>query len=309
MPFSSSSSGGFPIEVTEDSENFMVRIPAGQKERASMIPGRRWNPQIKRWVYPKTTTCYEALKEQFKRDAAVFDIRKPPSKRLPTPAPQEPESDPGMEEWRDLTEKTSIIHEKFGAMEEQIAALLSVVQSVDQNTQQLLQRQPEEDPSSEEAVTPSEAPPTSLSLTERNSLQILESTLKLLAFATAEKDVSFVKWIANLQPMIRPQRFVTETHEKLKSELAKILGIEDHQPERFNDLVGRCREQHLLSTAQRLNVPQVLYAMNQHRNRFGHPEGLTDSEQLSRSIIYLLNLALIWPHVASEPVDEEEHES
>lgn len=310
MPISNTSSGAFPIEVTQDNVQFLVKIPASLKERASMIPGRRWNPQIKRWVYPKTTACYEALKEQFKRDAAIFDIRKPPSKRLPTPAPQELESDPGMEEWREPTEKDSNLQEKFWGIEEQIASVLRFVQDINHNTKHLLQKQTVVDrPNGEERDTPSEAQPTSLSFTDREDLQVLETTLKHLAFATAGQDASFTKWIANQQPLLSPHRFVSETHEKLKSELANILGIQDHRPENFNRLIGKCKEQELLSTEHRLNVPQVLYAMNQHRNRFSHAENFPDSEQLSRSIIYLLNLALIWPHVASEPVDEEEHES
>ncbi len=118
MPLSRSSADPFPIEVTENEWQFLVRIHASQKERASRIPGRRWNPEIGRWVYPKSTTTYDALTEEFKRDARVFEIRKPASKRLPKPESPPNDEDQSLDEWKDLNEKTSEIHEKFNALDE-----------------------------------------------------------------------------------------------------------------------------------------------------------------------------------------------
>ncbi len=77
MPLSKSNAHPFPIKVTEDQWQFLVRIPANQKERASRIAGRRWNPKIERWVYPKTLSTYEALSEEFKRDCLKFASRRP----------------------------------------------------------------------------------------------------------------------------------------------------------------------------------------------------------------------------------------
>ena len=74
----------FPIEVTETDKDYAVKIAPGEKERAKKIPGRRWDPKRTRWVYPKTTACYRALKQEFGRDAAIFELAEPASKRLPS---------------------------------------------------------------------------------------------------------------------------------------------------------------------------------------------------------------------------------
>jgi len=305
MPLSNSPA--FPIEVTEDQQQFLVKIHPSQKERASQIPSRRWNPELKRWVYPRSLITYQALKDEFQRDASVFSIRKPASKRLPKPAPESPEEDSSLEEWRDMTEKTSVIHEKFSGLEEQISMILGTVQGIEKSTSEALSKL-EASPPSASADTPKPQPdPTKdLDPSKRNDLKLIEHSLILVAFQTSGRDRSFANWIKKMNPLLQPQAFVTETHEKLAASLVGILGDADNQGGAFHKLVRECNERQVFPQERKLNIPQVLYAMNQHRNRFGHPDDFPESERLSRSVIYLFNLALIWPHVASEPTEDDD---
>ena len=304
MPLSSSHAQPFPIEVTENEWQFLVRIPANQKDRASRIPGRRWNPEIERWVYPKTLPAYESLTEEFKRDASVFDIRKPPSRRLPKPESQPHEDDQALEEWKDLNEKTSEIHGKFNGLEEQISVLLGSVRNVEaiaRETQDLMRARPE----SPVAKTP--APPTtppSLDLSKRDDLKVMQKALVLLAFAAAGRDQSFARWVGGYEPLLQPHPFVSETHEKIKSSVAAILGEKHHRRRNFMELATELVNREVYGPFQSKDIARLLYAMNQHRNRFSHPENFSEAEQISRSITYLFNLALAWPHVASEPIEE-----
>ena len=102
-----------PIRVYENDDHFLVEIHASQKLRASRIAGRRWDASQVAWVYPKTLQSYEALKNEFQRDADSFEIRKP--KRKPVPEAklinvnEEPDQD-FEREWKELSENTSNIH-------------------------------------------------------------------------------------------------------------------------------------------------------------------------------------------------------
>lgn len=308
LPVSSSIANPFPIEVTENDSHFLVKVPANQKERARRIPGRRWIGEISRWVYPKTLPTYDALTEEFKRDASVFDIRKPPNKRLPTPKVQPDEDDQTLDEWKDLNEKTSEIHQKFNAFGEQISIILESVRSLEavtRETQDMVKARPEE-LQAESQKAPDKV--QSLDLAKRNDLKLVERALVLLAFDTTGRDRSFAKWISIHQPLTLPDRFVSATHEKLKASIAQILGEPDYESADFSPLTSQLQQSNTLGLHPRENdrICNLLRAMNQHRNRFSHQAGFTESERLTRSIIYLFNLALIWPHVASEPVEEND---
>jgi hypothetical protein len=306
MPLSTTRANPFPIEVTENEWQFMVRIPASQKERASRIPGRRWNPEIERWVYPKTTTTYDALTEEFKRDASVFEIRKPASKRLPKPVAQPDEDDQSLEEWKDLNEKTSEIHEKFNSLDERISTILESVRAVESLTRETQDMVKAGSGSDDEAPEQPMAGPRALEPSNRDDLKIMQKALVQVAIATSDHDQSFSGWIGKHEPLLLPDKFVTATHEKLKESIAQILGEADYENADFIDLVHGLKQGTVMGLDFRENrrIGNLLFAMNQHRNRFSHQNGFTEPERLSRSIIYLFNLALVWPHVASEPVEE-----
>ena len=308
MPLSRSNAHPFLIEVTEDQWHFLVKIPASQKERASRIASRRWNPEIERWVYPKSTTTYDALTEEFKRDAKVFDIRKPQSRRLPKPESPPNEEDQSLDEWKDLNEKTSEIHKKFNALDEQISSILGAIRTVEdlsRETQDLVKERPG---SNQAAPEEPKVGPHVLDSSNRDDLKIMQKALVLLAFAASGHDQSFDGWVGKHEPLLLPDKFVTATHEKLKASIAQILGESDYESADFSRLTSQLQQSNTLGLHPRENdrICNLLRAMNQHRNRFSHQAGFTESERLTRSIIYLFNLALIWPHVASEPVEEND---
>ncbi len=56
------------IRLTETNNEYLLAIPAAQRERAKGIQGRRWNPQLRRWVYPRTNRTYDALVAEFGDD-------------------------------------------------------------------------------------------------------------------------------------------------------------------------------------------------------------------------------------------------
>ena len=291
----------FPIEVTETKEDYEVKIAPGEKERAKKIPGRRWDPQRTRWVYPKTTACYRRLRREFQRDAAKFDIRKPPVKPTPPPAPVDARQDepiPGERQDQSKKLSASSVRDRLEGLDESVKTILSIVNNVEKSarqTQSLV----------EDAYLPSETRTDGdVDLTERANLKNLEAMLKELA-CQVSGDPSFRIWMRDLEPVLISDRFVMSTHNEISNNLRQMVGIIDSPRFSFPDIVSRLRSQHLLPVTRDLNVPQMLMAMNHHRNRFAHPVDFSDPDRLTRSIIYLFNLALVWNHVASEPIDDD----
>lgn len=286
MPFSRGNF--FPIEVTETEKDYEVKISPGEKERAKKIPGRRWDPQRTRWVYPKTSTCYRALKREFESDAAIFDLKEPAAKRPTRPARA------------DSAPQERTLRERLEDLDEGVRTILSIVDNVEKSTRETQKLV-------EGAHRPSESRTGGeIDLTERTNLQNLEQMLKELAFRMSG-DPSFKVWMREMEPVLYPREFVESTHEEIKRNLQQMLGLDGSARYRFADVVSRLlQREDLLPMDSVPRVPYVLRAMNDHRNRFAHARrhDFSEAERLTRSIIYLFNLALVWPHVASEPIDD-----
>ena len=279
----------FPIEVTETKEDYEVKIAPGDKERAKRIPGRRWDPTRTRWVYPKTMACYRALKKEFGRDAAIFKLGEPASKRLPPPAPAA--AKPG----------AATVRKRLENLDEGVKTLLSIVDNVEKSTRKTQSLV-------EGAFEPSESGSDGeVDLTERTNLRDLEKLLKELAFQVSG-DPSFKVWMREMEPIMYPREFVESTHEEIRRNISQMLGVEGRARSSFLEYVSRLQAEGLLPTGSVPKASYVLRTMNDHRNHIAHARRfeMSDAERLTRSIIYLFNLALIWKNVASEQLDESD---
>ncbi|MBK1829612.1 hypothetical protein JIN77_02655 [Verrucomicrobiaceae bacterium R5-34] len=296
------------IRVLEENNQFLVEIPPGLKERARRIPGRVWDQRRVAWKYPRTLACYEALKKEFQRDAGTFDIRKPKRLPIPRPVPATTDDDDSIFEtdFKELSEKTSTIHEQFNGLSQQINLLMDGVRIIGESTdgiEKLIKEQPQAEPASASAPQ-KEDNPRSFNLNSAADLEEIEKPLILIAWASSGQDESFAKWLTIHQPLRRPVQFITHTHEHLHNSLASLVGEPEPRRVRFVDMIKAAREQELIDCGQRHNVAQILFTLNYHRNIIAHPEGNTEAENLNRSITYLFNVAMIWQDFVSEPVDE-----
>jgi hypothetical protein len=279
----------FPIEVTETKEDYEVKIAPGEKERAKKIPGRRWDPKRTRWVYPKKMACYRALKQEFGRDAAIFQLGEPASKRLPPPAPAE--AKPG----------EATVRKRLENLDEGVKTLLSIVDNVEKSTRKTQSLV-------EGAFEPSESRSDGeVDLTERTNLRDLEKMLKELAFQVSG-DPSFKVWMREMEPIMYPREFVESTHEEIRRNISQMLGVEGRARSSFPEYVSRLQAEGLLPTGSVPKASYVLRSMNDHRNRIAHARRfeMSDAERFTRSIIYLFNLALVWNYVASEQLDQSD---
>jgi len=293
------------IKVLEENNQFVVEIPPSIKERARRIPGRVWDQQRIAWKYPRTLACYEALKKEFQSDAETFDIRKPKRIPIPRPAPATDDDDSIFEnDFKELSEKTSTIHEQFNGLSQQISLLMDGVRVIGESTdgiEKLIKDQPQPAQASE---SPTDEQPRSFDLNSAADLEEIEKPLILIAWASSGQDASFAKWLTKHQPLRRPVQFITHTHEHLHNSLASLVGESDPRRARFVEMIKAARENELIDCGQRHNVAQILFTLNYHRNIIAHPEGNTEADNLNRSITYLFNVAMIWQDFVSEPVED-----
>jgi len=295
------------IKVFELNNQYLLKIPAGQKLRASRIVGRRWDPNLVAWVYPRTIASYEALKEEFQKDADSFDIRKPKNVPLPKPAkPIDPDDDVILEDdWKELTEKTANIHQEFSSLTGKVNTLLSNFKVLEESSSAIEKLIKEDSKQRKKESSPTkEIETTSLDLNSGSHLALIEKALIHLAFANTGQDQSFAVFISGLNPLTRPEKFITRSHERLLHELAEMLGDPEPTESRFASYIHRVKDANLVSIERSNNVPAILFSLNTHRNNIIHAKDMSESELLNRSITYLMNMAMIWTSVASKPVDE-----
>ena len=144
MPFNVHPDKIGSIEVFEDSTHFLVRIHPENRDRAKKIVGRQWDGDRKAWVYPKDPATYEALLEEFQKDADNFNIRRPKTKRPLGIRPLVEELDNDelenqfLEESRSLGEIGESQEKMYGELE-QIREMLGSLKDVSANQSRILE--------------------------------------------------------------------------------------------------------------------------------------------------------------------------
>jgi hypothetical protein len=306
------------IHVTEDQENFLVKIHYRDKDRAKMIAGRQWDGKRSLWVYPKNPETYDALLEQFKRDADVFDIRRPKTKR---PAGIEATETTEVDDENDWTvlseigqgqtrlqEELTDIRNALGVLSESFRHHQASIDRIDESQNEIRTRVlaslgSDDEPQSNENAT------TNLSeidIEDDAHLQIFEEAMKEIAYSSSDFSEDFGRWILKHKPITRPLEFVSETHELLKEQLERIVP-EASVNDSFYDLIHRARDENVIYSPKGdpIQIFPTLMTLNVIRNRFSHARNFDDAEKRNRAITYLMNLALVWPKIMMDSSDEE----
>jgi hypothetical protein len=319
MPFNTNLGKLGLIEVFEDDTHFLVRIHPENRERARRIVGRQWDGHRKAWVYPKNPTTYEALVEEFQNDADSFNIRRPTTRRPPGIQPPVKELDKDdfedqlFEDIRSIGNIGESQEKMFGELE-QIREMLGSLRDVAANQSRVLEdlRGTQEEttkvlikfePPTQQKIKAEtvEVLPDSLDLARQREVELFEKAIVMVACCTAREQRSFCEWVSQYKPLREPSGFVTRTHEFLKKQLARLVGDENPRIT-FHALILKARNGSLIYRDE--NHPadrpiSILFTLNEHRNCFGHPD-FDQWEEWNRSILYLMNLALVWSKVVIE---------
>jgi hypothetical protein len=317
-----------PVVITEALNHFLVRVPSSQGERARRIPGRQWDGDRKMWVFPKDISTYEALDAEFKAGAEVFAIRRPEVGRNrqqtshATIAMATQVHAPKTEE--EFEEQLTVVVQQEPEQDQPLESLRRLILGVQEGMvaqqrilEAVLQKQEEMFTSITELETPPQSRskeirivkelPDLLDFTRAGDLKLLEKALIGVAFFTCARDQSFINWVVKQRPLLAPFDFVCKTHEFVKQQLEKIAGYGGPET-KFWELVDRIRAEGLIFCDRHdsIQVFHILGSMNSLRNQFTHQRSdIGEAEKMTRSILYLMNLALVWRRVM---VDEDEPE-
>ncbi|MBD2092281.1 hypothetical protein H6F67_20745 [Microcoleus sp. FACHB-1515] len=324
MPLNFNAGKSGSIEVTEDATHFLVRIHPEDRDRAKRITGRQWDGDRKAWVYLKEPATYEALVAEFQNDADLFEIRRPKTKRPTGIEPPVETGDDELEEFPsefDAPDERHTNPAKLQSEMEQIRLVLESLRDVaakqDRTLEELRGSQAEHthllsqlERSTDQASEPEvmEVLPGRLDLTKQKEIELLEQALILIASSIVKEEyrASFVDRVSRRPPLTKPIEFIGNTHEFLRRQLIKIVGDKDPR-QSFKNLVYKADRENLIYYEDDPDNPDdkpkfILLALNTHRNRStGHGLDLSQWDEWNRSILYLMNLALIWSKVIIDP--------
>jgi len=318
-----------PIRVTEDDSHFLVEIHPDDRDRAKIIPGRRWDGSRVVWVYDKTPEIYNALVAEFKRDADTLEIGRPTSKPPPSVRqadPYEEEEEFGAEIPEEEFDRSALenigegqtqlqgefveLRNALEGFSESFATQERILEDISASQKEL----GEKIQHSSKSAAPTEAPkvaeklPDALDLKNTAHVNLLEHALKQAAYNTSERSPRFKVLIEEQFPLRDPLDFVSTTHERLKVELEKLVDNDNSSDASFYELVYTIKNQNLIHSSRDtpIKVIPILFNLNEIRNRLMHPRIKVDlNEKRSRSIIYLMNVGLIWPRITiDQGVDE-----
>ena len=306
-----------PIELSEDDTHFLVRIHPEDRDRAKKIIGRQWDGDRKAWVFTRDPSTYEALVEEFQKDADIFNIRRPKTQRPIGIKPPSEELDKGefddqfFDDIRSIGEDIGQGQEKMYGELEQIREMLGSLRDVAANQTRLIEevRGTQEETNKvlikPEASTQKPIPkivnsiPHSLDLEKQREIELLEKVLVMIACHTAKNDKSFAEWLSKYTPLRESTNFVMKTHQYLMKHLGKLVGEEDSYS-KPSDLINKAQKEQLFFRSE-TDPYLILRTLNAHRNCFAHPTPNFDQwEEWSRSILYMMHLALVWSRVVIE---------
>jgi hypothetical protein len=307
------------IKVVQDKNNYLVHIHFQDKERAKKIVGRQWDGERKAWVYPKDLLTYNSLVEEFQKDADIFDIHPPEVDKKPVSKHIDANNldnlsvndDEGSQEKigdqlnlipeifesiQELTSTQNLLMEQFCAQNTEInKALKNIASSSTQAVKETVK------------IEKIETLPETLNLNILKERKLFEKVLIDIAYEASRKNESFHKWVELHPPMREPSDFVNATHEKIKQQLEQIVNETDPK-EKFYNLIKRAQDNNLIYIEPNdpIKVYSILHTLNDIRNRFAHPQGkFHPFEKLTRSIIYLMSLSLIWSRIMIEDSGHE----
>ena len=318
MPFNSNPNKRGPIEVFEDDTHFLVRIHPENRDRAKKIEGYQWYGNRKAWVYLKSPSTYEALVAEFQKDADRFDIRRPKTERPPgiKPPAREPEEqldDKLFEELRslaDLDKSQDNIHNELQQIRGLLESFRDGVTNQSRTLEELLGAQEHAariltqfEKSSQEPKKTEINLPENLDLTKQRQIDLFEKAIvEIASLSVGEEEESFRSWMTKHRPLINTRDFFSEGQKFLHEQLGKIVGDEDPR-RKLSELIEKARELDIFYRDKNdlLNPYHILFGMNATRNRFEHSRrNFNEWERWNMSILYLMNLAVIWSMVVIE---------
>ena len=283
------------IKLTETTTEYLLAIPAVEKERAKKIQGRKWDSTRVCWVYPKTKAIYDQLMTEFGEDFAKNEIQRPmeAENRGTGNQPGEKPEDDLKRELEDI--KASLQKMTEGVFTQDSGLLNQLTQQVNtlNNTLEITQIQLSKKEQEYIRLLNNyhllEKQITNLQNANRTRLQNsdkFDRIVKEKAMDATSQDTSFCLMIENL-PL--DKTMVLEITNNLERKLRKELN-ENNRNSKLSDLIFKAKEEDKLP-------PEALdfaHLIRRERNNIAHGQTYSKTDD-ARVILCLFAAALLWP--------------
>jgi len=254
------------IDIQENADEYLLSIPAAQKERAKGIPGRRWDIERKVWQFRRTQEAYDALIAEFGDDLAEITITRPTSPKgssdLKKPKWPYPSNQPPV-----IPAKLSspIDDSSLTTLQSRLAELEN---QLDSSRKRIAELELARDPSSVEGFV-------------------------AFAIATARGSEQLKKIITD--HIVGDSHFDSRLPIVLATELERHLRrkLKLTDPTlKLHDILGLAKEADLLS-GDNIDFAHII---RKQRNFFAHPND-DRSTEVMRILFTISAASLLWPHL------------
>ncbi len=323
------------LQITEDADHYYVTIDREQRDRAKSIPGRVWNPEIRKWVYPRTSEVYRALRREFGGQPEKLRITAPnngasasqtpsatsqtaaptaPATKYPPPPPPVPLAAPG--EKLDALEsllreqlRLSIrIQERLTYLEGAVAAVASgQMANSPANGHGDIRSILEEFETRLSTLLPDSQ--TEIGGPKRAQEDQVSDWLMTQIMRGTNDDRTIVDVCTHWHLVNDYRSVVDDLEEKLKARLRDILDLAPDSKKSLHELINDGFENGAINREQ----SKLLGAFRVHRNALAHESRDFKPRKLLRFLHAISALALVWPELGKAPPpdrdDDEETSS
>ena len=283
------------IYVTETDDEYLVSIPINEKERAKSIDGRRWDPERKVWVYPKTPKILEQLIAEFGDENSKIMVEIPGKENKPhtrtssqideanllqkildeiKKAEKEPSPPP-----KESASDAERYLKQISTLEQQLQAVLDQMKSKDLLITEL-ERKTE---SSEDQITQLRE----LLAKKDRSSQNCSVLIKEKAKEATSNDPKFCTMIDNHE--INKDLLLDLTN-KMHQELRTVLKVDDPAAS-LHDLIIQAVDADIFSS----EASDYAHLIRKERNKIVHDNAYVKTHQ-ARILMCLFAASLLWPN-------------
>ena len=283
------------IELKETHVEYLLFIPASQRDRAKAIYGRKWDVDRKAWVYPRTSKNYQALLTEFADDLIKIEVS-PPEVLGQNTATQSLE-----DENKELRGKLDEISKAISALASekgQDQASKVLIQQIE-TLNRKIESQDEELKKSQRTAIESNAEANRLKeelSVAREQIQSktggsVEDKILARAYASTGNDKDFK---LTLERMSLDSSFPIEFCKVLENYLRNMLKTKDREIGLY-ELLVQAKDAEIMSE----EALDLAHSIRRQRNTMAHHQ--IDNRTRSMRVLYVLTaVSLLWPHLSQD---------
>lgn len=272
------------IRITETEQEYLLSIPAGQRERAKEIEGRSWDPERKVWIYPRTKRMYRALLAEFRHDLQKVEITSPDLDADTKKSANMEAENAGLQNRIEELEKrieelsTAKVDAKISVFQSTIAELKSKINDLE--TELGVKQNETEEIKNDYARLLKES--------MQQPGDSLNENIKKLAVLSTGNNKTFE---CALNAIGISEQFPSEFQKILMHRLCDMLS-EEYNTLNLFELLERAKESDLIPS----EALDLAHTIRKQRNVFMHHDIDPNTRQI-RILYFVIAYSLLWPHL------------